>query len=705
MNITACHQAQENFQGWRKTPAHLNSQLFSYRFKASSEDGWGLLMGPSTGAMHLSLSSEYFGPLTISSICSFLLKVLDSRNRGRLLAANNRMGSNSTAGATTSAKNFISLTQVQVGLGMWSEFPEGSRSARSLSDNHSELPFAGAQLPADQTYTKWDTIKTDILLNSRLYDAEILSGWAQALIYCPTIDAKMTVTQTTPLPPTLPIDLSRFPKLSLEQAGHLRHFHNISTALDGEWPHMGTQEPDQAFLDAYRYQLATMAYAAGLTHYHRLPALRNIFKPLIRKLIHKMLRREVWSYWYLTSQSGNRLDPELTELRKPWADPIVKENIMYSGHLLLMTSLYAMLFDDDEFEREGSLVFDWAPLFWGMGHEKYVYNNGSLQKAILNEMERCVLEKYWTALQQKNMIRDDGLFSDWHMVKQDVSVGARGVAFTAWASAFMNTWNSTFVRASYPRQSLGFLTTNPTTETTTIQHPVIGQTIRDLASTTSADPNSPTTIATATNTFLTSPHPPFPYTAPHFGYVVKWLSELGKRTELDSLLAYADERFNPTWERGGLYYPRQDKVVDEQGAWTFVDPFSGNAAIGYARLNVEDGQRGMWEAPWTGEVLGGRPWVDGGEGGLEGGVDWLRGRWVEEDGVQAMVVTVRAWDGNAHEVAFVVRGLSGGVWGVYVRGSLVQEVVVEGEKGDMDVECVVQGEGVEVDVVVFRGEW
>lgn len=184
------------------------------------------------------------------------------------------------------------------------------------------------------------------------------------------------------------LDLSKFPKLSREQAGHLRHFHNISTSLDGEWPHMGCQEPDQVFLDAYRYQLATMAYGAILAHYHRLPAMRNLFKPLIRSLIRKMLRREVWGYWYLTSQSGNRLDPDLDELRKPWADPVVRENIMYGGHLLLMTSLYAMLFNDSEFEQPGSLTFEWDPLFWGMGPESFSYDNGSLQETILKEMEK-----------------------------------------------------------------------------------------------------------------------------------------------------------------------------------------------------------------------------------------------------------------------------------------------------------------------------
>lgn len=194
--------------------------------------------------------------------------------------------------------------------------------------------------------------------------------------------------QSTKSPSQLPLDLSTYPKLSGEQAGHLRHFHNLCSAADGNWPHMGSQEPGQEFLDAYRYQLATMAYAAGLTHYHRLPALRGLFKPLIRGLIRKMLRREVWGYWYLTSQSGKRCDPDLKELRKPWADPIVRENIMYSGHLLLMTSLYAMLFDDDVFERPASLTFNWDPMFWGMGPESFCYDNRSLQKAILAEMER-----------------------------------------------------------------------------------------------------------------------------------------------------------------------------------------------------------------------------------------------------------------------------------------------------------------------------
>lgn len=148
---------------------------------------------------------------------------------------------------------------------------------------------------------------------------------------------------TQPLiPHTLPADfIKKYEKLSCEQAGHLRHFHNLATQRDGEWGPMGGQEPGQEWLDAYRYQLATMAYAAGAAHYHRLPALRSVFKSLLESLIKKMLRREVWGYWFLTSHSGKFVDPDIEKLREPWADPIVKENIMVCFLSIFLSSQYA----------------------------------------------------------------------------------------------------------------------------------------------------------------------------------------------------------------------------------------------------------------------------------------------------------------------------------------------------------------------------
>jgi hypothetical protein len=96
----------------------------------------------------------------------------------------------------------------------------------------------------------------------------------------------------------------------------------IFTQFDGDWAFMGSQEAGQKWDTARRYQLATVAYVAGAAHYHLLPAMRSMFKALLGQLIAKMLHREVWGYWYLTSQPGTKAYPDLKELRKPWADPI-----------------------------------------------------------------------------------------------------------------------------------------------------------------------------------------------------------------------------------------------------------------------------------------------------------------------------------------------------------------------------------------------
>ena len=89
----------------------------------------------------------------------------------------------------------------------------------------------------------------------------------------------------------------------------------------------------------------------------------------------------------------------------------------------------------------------------------------------------------------------------------------------------------------------------------------------------------------------------------------------------------------------------------------------------------------------------GRPWVEG--GGLECGVDLLRGVWVE--GCRAVVITVRSWDGEEVRLPLCVKGLEAGRWAIYVSGELRGVEVVAG--GD-DVSFEVKVGGEEVDVVV-----
>ncbi|KIW42237.1 uncharacterized protein PV06_05801 [Exophiala oligosperma] len=546
-----------------------------------------------------------------------------------------------------------------------------------------------------------------------------------------TTTTSTTTTNTLTIKAQPPVEVSKYPKLDAKQAGHLRHFHNLVSQIDGEWNHFGSLEAQQEWDDAYRYQLATMAYATGLAHYHRLPAMRTAFKTLLRRIIHKMLRREVWGYWFSTSLGGKLLDPDLKELRKPWADPVIKENIMYSGHLLLMTSLYAMLFDDDEFEKEGSLTFNWNPLFFGMGPEKFSYDNRSLQKVIFQQMEEndwvgvccepnavfvvCnqfpiiamryndsrdgtnnvqgVLEKYEASLIKKGMLNDSGLYPSFFALKQRSTRPARQGAHTAWANAYMNTWNSEKVHSLYESQVLGFLTTVggktrllPTRVSSAFRHLVLEK---------GEDPDSEETLRKAREMSPQFVSPAFPFEAVNWNGFAQMLSELGKDKELDDLLEYADSRLNPTWENGGLYYPRNDAVMDEDGNLVHMEPHSGNSGIGYSRLNVKDGQKMMWEQPWTREILAKRPFVD--DVGFADGVDFLRGAWDAE--AHAMVVTLKSWTGQDTEVSFSVKNLERGDWAVYVNGELQQTTTV---KGSESVGVTVTAGNDEVDVVVSQ---
>ncbi|KAK7063673.1 Ldi domain-containing protein [Favolaschia claudopus] len=533
------------------------------------------------------------------------------------------------------------------------------------------------------------------------------------------------------LPKTLPPDfLDHAEPLSAAQAGHLRHFHNLATAPLGVWPHMGSQIPGEEWFDSLRYQLATMAYAASVAHYHRLPALRSVFKSLLESLITKMLDKEVWGYWYLTSQSGILLDPDLKELRKPWADPVVTENIMYSGHLLLMISLHAMLFDDDKYDAPDALVFKWAPVFWGMGPETFTYNRTTLQKAILKEMERenwigvccepnavfvvCnqfpliairyndirtgtnliegVLEKYTAAWDAKNgYLQDDGLFVHCFQVKQRQRIPERSLSFTAWACAFMNSWNSEEVHALYPRQAVGFMNTKPHDGRVNVHSAPLAQAIRTLIREEDADPNAPATLSKAREMSKDVPK----FFPAEFGYVSQWVSEVGDAATLKGLMLHADTHLKPTWDKGGLFYPRNDELEDAEGNWTAMQAYTGNGAIPYARLNVHDGQKIMWEKPWPRGHSLVAPYVDGVD--LSSGVDFLRGKW--DAGLGAMIVTLKTWDGSSQPVSPIFRNLPEGKYGVYINRTLTKTQSVTA--GD-NIIITVDVEGRDLDIVVLK---
>lgn len=205
----------------------------------------------------------------------------------------------------------------------------------------------------------------------------------------------------------------------------------------------------------------------------------------------------------------------------------------------------------------------------------------------------------------------------------------------------MNSWNPDYVRTHFPKQIRGFLN-HEASGRINLNKSEVAEAIRRLVAEDGGNPNSKLTAIRARELAAQSDVPAGPPSQPEYGYVIQAVSELCDTEILDGMLKHADMFLNPTWDNGGLFYSRNDILTDQDGNWTFVDPFTGNAGIGYARLNVRDGQRKMYENPWTATMLARTPYIEGVN--LGSGVDYLRGVWDEKSG--AMVVTMRTWNGT-----------------------------------------------------------
>lgn len=261
------------------------------------------------------------------------------------------------------------------------------------------------------------------------------------------------------------------------------------------------------------------------------------------------------------------------------------------------------------------------------------------------------------------------------------------------AMSFMS-WNYELTQKLYPSTAAGFL--NRIDGRTNLNPPVVSNKIKDLEKDEGADPNSPSTLARAREMTAGQPPSHMKYLSPAFGYSCQWTSEYGSSDDLDAILRQADKFLNPSWSNGGLYYPRQDKGWDEQGNFTAVDAYTGNAGIAYARLNVKNGQKKMWDHPWTREEVNSKPFVEGVS--LSQAIDCLRGTWDERE--QAMVLTLRTWNGTSKDIDLKAQNLPPGQYGVYVNGELLQSTEVTKLTDAIPVSFIVGGE--EVDIVLVR---
>jgi hypothetical protein len=399
------------------------------------------------------------------------------------------------------------------------------------------------------------------------------------------------------------------PSLDEQQLGHLRHWDNLSRQLPHDWSLMQGKGLGEDDFGSLRFQLAYMIYGLALTHRHRLPAAPGVFRPMIQRLIDKLLLPDVWMYWRDVSRGGSVFNAHLVDsLGEEW-DPVVRDNIMYSAYVQSCALLHDQLFADDRYAAPGSLTFRHWSFFWGGGEKRFEYDRSSLNDHLYWQMvengyvgvacePNCVFQicnqpaiigfrlhdlltggsraaevtaGYEQAWADFGRLDAAGHYN--MMVMEDsraVRPNERTAPWVdAWCGALMNSWNRDFVRQHYPRQVAEFLERGPEGTLSVRSAPaanVMGQTV----------------VGDTCD----------------IGWVAAWASEMGDEPTLAGLLAHADRYMEPTWRDGGLYHPRNDTAVDAAGHRTEMDPMTGNVLLGYARLNVADGLWGLYNQPF-----------------------------------------------------------------------------------------------------------
>lgn len=256
-------------------------------------------------------------------------------------------------------------------------------------------------------------------------------------------------------------------------------------------------------------------------------------------------------------------------------------------------------------------------------------------------------------------------------------------------------WNYAQVQSMYPSTGDGFL--EQIGDRTNLRPPVVANAIKKIIANEGGLPTSPSIVARARESVMNEKPSKKPFLSPTFGHVAQWLSEIAGPTDLDALLRHADTYLNPSWSKGGLYYARCDGGWDKNWNYIYVEPYTGNSAIGYARLNVKNGQKTMWDSPWTAADVDNTPWIDGVQLGQN--CDCLCGRWDEEE--QAMMATFRTWHGERVIIAPIAKNLPFGTYGIYINGELGSVAVTGPGSEDLTVELTVGAEA--VDLVLLRG--
>src|SRR6478735_8020407 len=125
-----------------------------------------------------------------------------------------------------------------------------------------------------------------------------------------------------------------------------------------------------------RYQLNYLGWALAPYAVNYIPNAPGTIELAMRNLVLKQLDLRVWRYWQLLNRVGN-LDSN--------PDPLVRDNIMFSGFTGDQINLYEAATGSTRFDEPGSLTFVWED------GRTFAYDHHSWMEAVQKNFERSRL--------------------------------------------------------------------------------------------------------------------------------------------------------------------------------------------------------------------------------------------------------------------------------------------------------------------------
>jgi len=391
------------------------------------------------------------------------------------------------------------------------------------------------------------------------------------------------------------IDKTGYLSLEDKALGHIRHIVRIIDQVRGEGSPIGGMEDGQEYNSSSSFHLLFLAYTLGLSHYHYTPAYRELYQGAMDRVIQKMLGRELSGDEEQTRIGSKALDPEPKMLGGAGPEPLARENVMYSGHLLASVGYYTMLFGDRKYTEPGSLPFDHETIFPGWADpKKYKHDFTSLARLIHDQYVAspmgficepnavflfcngytfygfrfhdhlfgtnwlpAVTKNFRQAWKEKGGLLDkDGHFVEAYLIAQDFIWVQPSAYFDAWAGTWMHAWNRDPIESLYPAHAKHWVKRLP-----------------DGTAYVEPRPQSSWALQSTSD----------------FGHFALYASELGDKKTVDAMLRYAEKHLNPTWDDGAYFFPRNDDLRNEQGLPVLMTPLAGNALLALARINIPSG--------------------------------------------------------------------------------------------------------------------